>query len=128
MNLQLINRIIKTSIIFAFIAFPFLGVYISIPFAIAWLLGCFWGCLNLAAIKYLVVQVITPNPKSKLLIFLFIFVKFPVIYLLGYLLVIWSYPPLYGLAAGFSSILLVTLLKAVSRAILQSKNMQVNES
>ena len=119
MNLDFINRIIKTSLILAAIVFPFLAIYLRVSFAVAFVLGCMWACLNLIAIRFLIAQIITPNPKNKVLIIIFIFVKFPLIYFLGYLLVIWNYPPIYGLLWGFSSIFIVTLLKVVSRAILQ---------
>jgi len=119
MNLDFINRIIKTSLILAAIAFPFLAIYLRISFAVAYISGCIWACLNLLAIRFLIAQIVTPNPKNKVLIVLFIFVKFPLIYFLGYLLIVWSYPPIYGLLWGFSSILIVTILKVVSRAILQ---------
>ena len=126
MNLEFVNRIIKTSLILTGIVFPFLAIYLKVSFAVAYLLGCLWTCLNLIAIKFLITQIITPNPKNKVFIILFMFIKFPVIYFLGYLLVVWSYPPIYGLLWGFSSILIVTLLKVVSRAILQKdSNIQV---
>ncbi|MCD6161131.1 MAG: hypothetical protein J7K40_01810 [candidate division Zixibacteria bacterium] len=125
MNLELINRIIKTSVILSAFLFPFLSVYVSTAFAVAYFLGCLWACLNLFSIKFLIVQIITPNPRSKLFIVLFILLKFPLIYFLGYLLVVWSYTPIYGLLIGFSSLLAVTVLKAVSRSMLQSKKIQV---
>ena len=119
MNLDFINRIVKTSLILAFIVFPFLAVYVRLSFGAAYILGCAWGCLNLLAIKFLITQIITPKEKNIVFIALFILLKFPIIYGLGYLLVIWSYPPIYGLVWGFSSILIVTLLKVISRSILQ---------
>jgi len=119
MSLDFINRIIKTSLILAAVAFPFLAVYVSLPFAVAFVLGSLWGCLNLFAIKMLVTQAIKPDKKSTILILTLIFVKFPIIYILGYLLVIWSYPPLFGLVWGFSSIMIVTVLKVLSRHILK---------
>lgn len=118
MSLEFINRIIKTSLILAAILFPFLAMYVRTPFAVAFLLGCAWGCLNLLAIRILVTQLITPQEKNVVLILAFIFLKFPLIYFLGYLLVIWGYPPLFGLLWGFSSILIVTVLKVISRQIL----------
>jgi hypothetical protein len=119
MNLDFINRIIKTSLILAAVLFPFLAVYVSMPFSIAYILGCAWACLNLFAIKFLIVQLITPEPKNTVLLAIFILVKFPVIYFLGYLLVAWSYLPIYGLVWGFSSILAVSVLKVISRHLLQ---------
>lgn len=118
MNLNFVDRIIKTSIILSLLAFPFLAVYIKTSFAVAYLLGCLWGCLNLLAIRFLITQAISPNPKNNILIILLIFVKFPIIYFLGYLLVIWPYASIYGLLWGFSSIFIVTLLKVISRQML----------
>jgi hypothetical protein len=122
MNLDYINRIVKTSLILAAVIFPFLGVYVRISFGIAYILGCIWGCLNLIAIRFLITQVITPDPKNNILIAIIILVKFPVIYGLGYLLVIWDYLPLAGLVWGFSSLLIVTVLKVVSRSLLHLQN------
>jgi nitrate reductase NapE component len=119
MSLDFINRIIKTSLIMAIILFPFLAVYAKTSFGVAFMLGSLWGCLNLLAIKLLVIQAIKPGKKNIVLLLFFIFVKFPIIYLLGYLLVIWSYPPLFGLVWGFSSIMIVTVLKVLSRQLLQ---------
>jgi len=118
MNLNFVDRIIKTSIVLSLLAFPFLAIYIKTSFAVAYLMGCLWGCLNILAIRLLITQVISPDPKNKILIILFIFVKFPVIYFLGYLLIIWPYTSIYGLLWGFSSIFIVTLLKVISRQIL----------
>jgi len=127
MNLDFVNRVLKTSLILAAIAFPFLAVYIGMPFGVAYVLGALWGCLNLFAIKMLVTQAIKPGDKSVVLILSFIFVKFPIIYLLGYLLVKWAYPPIYGLVWGFSSIMIVTVLKVLSRHLmkLDTNNTQV---
>lgn len=119
MSLDFINRIIRTSLVLAAVLFPFLAVYISIAFAIAYILSCIWACLNLFAIKFLIVRLITPEPKNKVLLAIFLLIKFPIIYFLGYLLVAWSYLPIYGLVWGFSSILAVSVLKVLSRQLLQ---------
>jgi len=119
MNPQFINRIIKTSLILALIVFPFLAVYVRVHFAVAFLLGCIWSCLNLLGIKFLVTQLISPKPKNKAIIVLLVFLKFPLIYFLGYLLVVWDFTPIYGLLWGFSSVFVVTVLKVISRSILQ---------
>jgi hypothetical protein len=119
MNPDFINRVIKTSLILAIIVFPFLAVYVRVSFAVAYLLGCIWACLNFLGIKFLVLQLISPEPTKKAIIALLIFLKFPLIYFLGYLLVIWDFTPIYGLAWGFTSIFAVTVLKVISRSILQ---------
>ena len=119
MSLDFVDRIIKTSLLLAVILFPFLALYLRVAFGVAFVLGCAWGCLNLFALRILVIQIITPKDKNILLIMALIFLKFPLIYFLGYLLVVWAYPPIFGLVWGFSSILMVTLLKVLSRHIMQ---------
>jgi len=118
MNLSFVNRLIRTSLILALVLFPFLAVYISIGFAVAYVFGCVWACVNLFAIKLLVTSTVSPNPRSKFVIAFILFFKFPVIYFLGYLLIIWKFTPVSGLLWGFSSTLIVAVLKAVSRSML----------
>jgi len=51
---------------------------------------------------------------------LIVFIKFPLLYFLGYLLLKWKYLSPYGLLLGFTAIFIVTVLKVVSRSILNT--------
>jgi hypothetical protein len=119
MNLDFINRVIRTSLIIIIIAFPFAAIYIRLAFAVSILLGCLWGCADLLAIKLLITSFLGGRTRSVLSIILILFVKFPLLYFLGYLLVKWSYLSVYGLLWGFSAIFLITVLKVISRSILK---------
>jgi hypothetical protein len=123
MNLEFIDRIIKTSLILIAIVFPFAAFYIKLSFAVAMLLGCLWGCANLFLIRILVTKTLGAKIRSKFWIVAIIFFKFPLLYFCGYLLLKWAYlgpnGP-YGLLLGFTAIFIVTVLKVVSRSILKA--------
>jgi hypothetical protein len=120
MNLEFIDRVIKTSLILIAIVFPFAALYVKLSFAISMLFGCLWGCANLFLIRVLVTKTLGAKIKSKFWIIAIIFVKFPLLYFFGYLLLKWTYLSPYGLLLGFTAIFIVTVLKVVSRSLLKA--------
>ncbi|UCG51758.1 MAG: hypothetical protein JSW58_16555 [Candidatus Latescibacterota bacterium] len=93
-------------------------IYLGLPVAGAWVLGCAWSLVNLYVIGVLV-RLVFPNPeRHKARIAIVMVVKIPALYGVGYLL-LWSglFPPA-GLLAGFIWPLFVIMLKAVGRIIL----------
>jgi hypothetical protein len=125
-DLRFVDRVIKTTIIFAAFAFPFLAVYYKINFALSVLLGAIWGCLNLLGIKVIITSLIGATRPNRLLGFAVLFLKLPVLYFIGYFLVTWKYLSAWGLLWGFSGILVVTVLKVVSREILGLDKKEAN--
>jgi hypothetical protein len=98
-------------------------------FALAVLLGAFWGCLNLLAIRIIVVSLLTPHKKNLTLGLIILFAKLPVLYGIGYLLITWDYLPIGGLLWGFSGILIVMVLKVLGRLYLGLDNkVKANET
>lgn len=129
MDLRFIDRVIKSTLILAAILFPFFALYISMNFALAVLLGACWGCLNLLAIRFIVVSLLTPHKKNLSLGLIVLFVKLPILYGIGYLLVTWNYLPIGGLLWGFSGILIVMVLKVLGRLYLGLDNkVKANET
>ncbi len=129
MDLRFIDRVIKSTLILAAIVFPFFALYISMNFALAVLLGALWGCLNLLAIRFIVVSLLTPRRKNLSLGLIVLFVKLPVLYGIGYLLITWNYLPFGGLLWGFSGILIVMVLKVLGRLYLGLDNkVKANET
>lgn len=129
MDLRFIDRVIKSTLILAAILFPFFAIYISMNFALAVLLGASWGCLNLLAIRFIVVSLLTPRRKNLSLGLIVLFVKLPVLYGIGYLLITWNYLPIGGLLWGFSGILIVMVLKVLGRLYLGLDNkVKANET
>jgi hypothetical protein len=118
MDLHFIDRVIKSTLVLAAFLFPFLIIYAGMSFALSVLFGALWGCLNLLAIRIIVVSLLTPRGKNKILALAVLFVKLPVLYGVGYLLLTWDYLSAGGLVWGFSGILIVMVLKVLGRAYL----------
>ncbi len=129
MDLRFVDRVIKSTLILAAFLFPFFALYIGMNFALAVLLGALWGCLNLLAIRIIVVSLLTPRQKSLTLGLIILFVKLPVLYGIGYLLIIWNYLSTGGLLWGFSGILIVMVLKVLGRMYMGLDNkVKTNET
>ena len=129
MDLQFVDRVIKSTLILAAILFPFFALYISMNFALAVFLGASWGCLNLLALRIIVVSLLTPHKRNYTLGLIILFVKLPVLYGIGYLLISWNYLSIGGLLWGFSGILIVMVLKALGRMYLGMDNkVKANET
>jgi hypothetical protein len=122
LGLEFVNRVIKTTIITALLAAPFLILYFGFSFGISVLIGAAWGVLNLVAIKYVIISLVKPGKRHLKLGLLILFFKIPVLYGIGYFLLTWDYLSVGGLLWGFSGILIVSVLKGLSRSILKLDN------
>lgn len=122
MDLKFIDRVIKATLVLAVIFFPLLSVYIGVNIGVSVLFGAIWGSLNLLAIKYLVVFLVPGPQRNTVLGIIILFVKLPVLYLIGYFLITWKYLSIPGLLWGFSAIFLVALLKVLGRLYLGMDN------
>ncbi len=118
MDLHFVDRVIKSTLLLAAFLFPFLILYAGMSFALSVLFGALWGCLNLLAIRIIVVSLLTPHRRNRILALAVLFVKLPVLYGAGYLLLTWDYLSAAGLVWGFSGILIVIVFKALARAYL----------
>ena len=118
MGLSLIDRIMKTTLVLAAVAFPFLALYLSLNFAYSVLIGAIWGVLNLFAIKLVILALVKKEKKNIKWGLLILFLKIPVLYGIGYYLLTWEYLTITGLLWGFSSIFIVAVLKALSKSLL----------
>ena len=118
MDLRFIDRVIKATLLLAAILFPFFALYIKMNFALSVLFGAVWGSLNLLAIKIIITSLLPGPTKNTVLGFLVLFLKVPILYFVGYLLVTWDYLSVYGLLWGFSGIFIVALLKVLGRLYL----------
>ena len=118
MGIEFIHRTIKTSLILALIILLFVSVYYNFKFALGVLVGCMWGCLNLYFLSSLIVETIKLEKINKRKVLLIVLVKFPLLYLLGYLLLRIKYFSALSLLAGFTLIFVVLALKALGRVIL----------
>jgi hypothetical protein len=119
MGVEFIHRVIKTSLVLAVLGFIFFTVYYDFKFGAGILAGAIWGSLNLLFLTHLITEVFNPGKevrKGKVIVIALI--KFPLLYLFGYLLLAIKYFPPISLLSGFTLIFLVMFLKALGRWIL----------
>jgi len=114
-----IKRVVVLSALLSAAAFLFLSVYYQFPFALAFLAGGFWSSLNFLALTFMVQQLLRPTPIDWTTALAAIFIKLPLLYGAGFLLITWDYLPKLGLVAGFSVVLAVIILKGLGRMILK---------
>lgn len=119
MGPEFIHRVIKTSLIVAVLAFLFVSVYYNFRFGAGILVGAIWGSLNLYFLTNLITEFFSPGKEVKKgIVILIVLVKFPLLYLVGYVLLIIKYFPAISLVSGFTLIFLVMFLKALGRWVL----------
>ena len=118
MDLDLLRRVRKASIVFGVVLGIPLAFYFGWLSGLSWIAGIAWSLVNLAFITSLVKNVITLEDRSVLRIALALAVKFPVLYLAGWLMLREGLPPLW-MVAGFTWPFCVLVLKAGGRAYMK---------
>jgi len=119
MELEFINRVIKTTLILAVIALIAVGFYYGLPYGLGIFAGAVWGCVNLFFLKQLVRNWLVAGPKDHLKIYTILGIKFPLLYLAGFGLLKIKYLPAFNLLLGFSLIFVVIFLKGLGRLFLE---------
>jgi len=116
---KLLRRTEKTSVI--------LGVVLAIPAATywgvgagaGWLAGIAWSLINLRFIASITEKVFAQSEREHKKIVLAVAIKFPVLYLVGFLLLRSEFIPALWLIAGFTWPFFVLFMKGAGRAYLQ---------
>jgi hypothetical protein len=114
-----INRVLKTTVAVTLLVALFIANYYNYIFAVGFIVGSAWNMANLWLIKVLVCHFLTagpPKPKRKFL--LLAGVKFPLLYGIGGLILVYGKLPPASLLAGFTLLFLVIGLKAAGLAFL----------
>lgn len=119
MDLSFITRSLKMTAGLAVLGFLFATVYGGWSWGLGFVLGAFWGVANLYLIKTLIGRVITLDNRDWLSVGVFLLVKFPLLYVLGYLIISRDWYTVWAPVAGFSLSIVVIVLKAGGRAIMK---------
>jgi len=128
MGPEFIHRVIKTSLVVAVLGFLFVTVYYNFRFGAGILVGTIWGGLNLYFLTNLITEVFSPGKEvRKGKIILIVLVKFPLLYLVGYVLLIIKYFPAVSLISGFTLLFVVMFLKALGRWVLSLEGSKKSE-
>lgn len=120
-RLETIRRVLVTSAWFGAVVALVAWVYLGWPWALGFAGGLAIGMANLYFLATLAQLVLTTERRSKSAIAGVFALKALVVYggLAGLLL--WDTPPALSVVAGFSAVLLVIVLKAVGRALLDTR-------
>ena len=118
MGLEFLKRIQSATAVVGAVTFILVSVYYDSSFALGILAGCGWGIANFWALTRVLTAVLTLDGVHKQRALISAAIKFPVLYLIGFLALRSGWFPPISLLTGFSLLFLVILLKAVGRALM----------
>ena len=119
MDLDLLIRVRKTSIIIGIPIAIVISFYWGLSVGGGWVAGIAWSLVNLYFIGSLVKKTITTGDRNVPGIFITMFIKFPVLYAAGFLLLWNGYLAVTGLVAGFTWPFFVLTMKGLGRYYLK---------
>lgn len=119
MDLEFLKRVRKTSIVSGLVIAVFISFYWGLDHGGGWVLGIVWSLFNLHFLSSVITNVFTNEKRDIPMILVALFVKFPVLYVLGYLLLKSGRLTLIGLAAGFTWPFFVITMKGLGRHYLK---------
>lgn len=117
LNLDFVDRTIKTTSIVLLIVFIFGIYYLGVYHSLAIFSGGIWAVINLLFLAVLVKAVIKPGEIDKMKVAGLALMKFPLLYVSGYFLLQVSVFRIEYIAIGFTIPLAVIILKVISRAL-----------
>ncbi|MDH3890396.1 MAG: hypothetical protein OEV49_04880 [candidate division Zixibacteria bacterium] len=118
LGLDFLNRTLRTAGIVLLIFFPFGFYYLGFYPALAVFSGGVWGMVNFIFLSAFIRTVAVIGEVDKMRTAVLALIKFPLLYLAGYGLLLVPQFGMYHLVAGFSILLAVMMLKAASRVLL----------
>ena len=118
MGLEFLKRVQSATAVVGALAFVLVSVYYDMSWGWGILVGCAWGIANFWALTRVLTAVLTLDGVQKQRALVFAAIKFPVLYVIGFLALRSEWFPPIALLVGFSLLFLVVLLKAAGRAFM----------
>jgi hypothetical protein len=119
MDLDLLRRVRKTTIILGVPMAVVIATYWGLAVGGGWAAGIAWSLVNLHFIGSLVKRVITAGDRNIPGIIVTMFIKFPVLYAAGFFLLWNGKLSVAGLVAGFTWPFFVLMMKGLGRYYLK---------
>ena len=116
---ELLRRVRNTSIIIGLPLAVVIATYWGLDVGGGWAAGIAWSIVNLHFIGSLVKKVVTTEERHIAAIVVTVFIKFPVLYGAGFLLLWNGYLSIAGLMAGFTWPFFVLMMKGLGRYYLK---------
>lgn len=118
---RFIRRVLWTTAWFGGVAFICIAAYANLPKGLAWGAGVILGLANLFFLDGLIAEMLRPEGGRAGVLIAYVLLKFPAVYVVGAAALIrFRLDPVFVLA-GFSTFLLVALLKVLGRLLLTSR-------
>jgi len=114
-DLDILKRVRKTSILIGAPLTIVITTYWGLSVGGGWAAGIAWSLVNLYFIGSLVQKVVTTEDRNVAAIVATVFIKFPVLYGVGFLLLWNGYLSAIGLVAGFTWPFFVLTMKGLGR-------------
>ena len=118
MEINFIERTLRTAGLLALIILIFGTFYYGFLPTLSVFTGLIWGIVNLYFLAILIRSTIRPDDVDKVGALVVLFIKIPLLYLTGYFMITSTLFDPILLLIGFSVLLLVIVLKAIGRTIL----------
>lgn len=115
MNLDILRRVRKTSIVIGVPMAVIITTYWGYGVGGGWIAGIAWSLVNLYFIGSLVQKALTTGDRNVAAIVAAVFIKFPVLYAAGFVLLWNGYLSVAGLVAGFTWPFFVLVMKGAGR-------------
>ncbi len=108
---DLLRKSIKLTVILVLAIAAALAIMHQVRFALGLLVSASWSIINFALLIKILEIAMLHKPRNKL--FLILMIKFPLLYLIGFLILASKFFPAYSLLAGLGSILFMVGVIAV---------------
>jgi hypothetical protein len=118
-EIDFIGRTLKTCGLLALLVLVFGSFYFGFRPTLSVFTGIIWGMVNLYFLALLIRSTMRPQGADKAAALILLLIKFPLLYLSGYLMMVSQYFEPLLLLIGFTMSLLVIVLKAAGRAVLK---------
>ncbi|MBU1317627.1 MAG: ATP synthase subunit I [candidate division Zixibacteria bacterium] len=128
MGLEFIGRVIKTSLVVSAFILIFGAVYYDWNYSLGIAIGLVFNCVNLWFVRGLIEQTVTLRDRRPVSIFLFSAIKFPILYLIGYLILKADIVPVTSLLVGFTLLFAIVVLKVIGRELASARWMKMADS
>lgn len=117
MELRAVQNIVKLTLILAVISYMWIGYREGYSSSLGVFAGSLWGCLNLWLIAKLVQNLLAPGDKDYLKVLGYLGIKFPILYVGGYLLLSADFLSSTDVIVGFSLLFAAILLYCVWKIV-----------
>ncbi len=122
MGLEFLDRTLRTTGIVLLIFLPFGLYYLGVWPTLAVFSGGVWGLVNLIFLAALIRATLRPENVDKMQALGLAVIKFPLLFGAGYFLTqVSQFNPLY-LLAGFTSLFVIIVLRAIGTAMMRASD------